>query len=268
MVSSEFICYFNPYTMHIVKNIPTLKKPIKYPLDLTNVTAPKIPNFSAIDLMQLYRKVTNQLEDQLDIKMVMYDFTLLELLLIDIVKTRNTSVDVLNINKKLFFNSNPSFNNDELKFKELINNNNSLRYALYLVKFGRIKTLIGFQVDSINETQKNKKTHLLGLTLMHKINYITLIKKYLQLKLMKINNLKYGIISDDNQIRLINSIKVNKIYHMLSLDKRNFYSIIKSIYKLCISDLNRNFVLQYNNKTLKKSKIFNNNHKNLKIYSS
>ena len=263
MVVSELICYFNPFTMYTIKNIPVIKKPVKYPIDLSKIKSVEIPKFNAIDLMQLYRKTTNQLEDQLDIKMVMYDFTLLELLLTDLNKKHiPSSINTVNINKKIFLNSDPLFNIDELKFKDLLTDNEQLRYGLYLVKFGRIKTLIGFQIDATNKLMKNKKNiSLLGISLIDKINYETFAKKYLQLKLMKIKTLKYGVQSNDSMIRFINSISINKIYHMLSLDKRHFYKIIKIIYNLCKPEINKHFTLKYNNNTFVKTNIEINNHK-------
>jgi len=242
----EFINIFNPDSYNVVKTLPTFKKKIPDKVNINNSNKYIYKNYNSINLLDYY--VRNKKTSR-GIQVVAYSSVIVKIM-VGIYMNKNFTIEVIKDRKIIYLNEPDDLNNNEnllynLKrqytFKNLLlNNNKNPRYGLSKIKLGNYTILVAGKIDA-NIFEKH-----INILLVKSLSYKILLESYINGIITKTYKILYGVVNKDDNIRYYNSLKVDELDNMLSLDiekgKKFFNKIIKSIN----SNKKHKFNLNYN----------------------
>lgn len=242
----EFINIFNPDSYNLVKTLPTFKKKIPDKINIDKNSKYIYKNYNSINLLDYY--IRNK-ETSSGIQVVAYS-NIISKIMLGIYMNKNFTIEVIKDRKIIYLNEPDDLNSNEnllynLKRQEtfkglLLNNNKNPRYGLSKIKLGNHTILVAGKIDA---TIFDKHINIL---LVKNLSYKILLESYINGVITKTYKILYGVVNKDNNIRYYNSLKVDDLDEMLSLDiekgKKFFNKIIKSIN----SNKKHKFKLSYN----------------------
>lgn len=229
----EFINIFNPETYNMVKTLPTFRKIIPDKVNINKNSKYIYKNYNSINLLDYY--IRNK-ETSRGIEIVAYSNVISKIML-GIYMNKNFTIEVIKDRKVIYLNDPDDLNKNEnllynLKrqneFKNLLlNNNKNVRYGLSKIKLGNYTILVAGKIDA---TIFDKHINIL---LVKSLSYKILLEAYINGIITKTYKILYGVVNNDDNIRYYNSLEVNNLDEMLSLDlekgKKFFNKIIKHI---------------------------------------